>query len=178
MKKSTQLIRRFGLTVLTAGAVALLAACQTAPVNPVPQERSVLLQRMDAVIQGAQPGIGVRLVTKPDPVVTGQALSVEVGTSQAGYLYLYQVSTDGRILNVVFPNAVDGANYLQPGVTALPRASWQLKAQGPAGVGYIVAVLTQKPINLLSLQGEANQGLFNLPQPYGAATTPLREVAK
>lgn len=177
MQQAITTIRRAARIALAGVALTLLAACQTAPLSAVPQVRSDLLQRMDAVVQGAQPNMGVRVITKPDPVTTGQVLTVEVGTGQAGYLYLYQVSTDGRILDIVFPNAVDGANYVQPGITALPRASWQLKAKGPAGLGYIVAVLTQQPINLLTMQADANQGVFTTPQPYGAAIATLREVA-
>ena len=169
--------RAASLAAAAALALASLTACQTQPTQPAPQERSALLQRMDALVQGAQPTVGVRLLTQPDPVATGQTLTVEVGAGQAGYLYPYQIATDGRALSLVFPNAIDGANYVTPGVTRLPRASWQLKAHGPAGVGYLVAVLTPQPLNLLQLQADVGQGQFNVPQPYGAATATLREVA-
>lgn len=170
--------RALGLALALASTLAL-TACQTVATQPVPQERSVLLQRMDDVLRGAQAGL--RITSQPDPIPTGHALSVEVSTAQPGYLYLYQVGTDGKTLDVVFPNAVDGANYLQAGVTALPRPSWKLRAHGPAGVGYLVAVLTAQPLNLLTLQAEANQGRFitqgATPGPYAAALGPLREVA-
>lgn len=172
-------LNRRTASLATAALVlaASLSACQTQPTQPAVHERSVLLQRMDTLVQGAQPTVGVRLLTQPDPVATGQTLAVEVGTSQAGYLYLYQVATDGRTLSIVFPNAMDGANYVTPGVTRLPRASWQLKAHGPAGVGYLVAVLTQQPLNLLQLQADVEQGQFSATRPYGAAISTLREVA-
>lgn len=169
--KTAHRASRFGVALLGA---MVLAACQT---QPVVQERSVLLQRMDQLIQAAQPSLDLRLLTSPDPIMTGQKLSMEVATQQPGYLYVYQVATDGRELTLLFPNAVDGANHVQPGVTHLPRASWSMKATGPAGVGYLAAVLTQQPLDLLQLQASVAHGSFGLNQPYGAAVVPLRELA-
>lgn len=166
---------RWGLAIATALAVS---ACQFVPVDPIAQDRSVLLQRMDAVVQGARADMGVRLSIQPDTVVTGQTLSVDVTTARAGYLYLYQISTDGKILNVVFPNAIDGANYIQPGTTQLPRVNWQLRAHGPEGVGYLVAIVTPQPLNSLKVQGEANLGQFMTQPSYGAATAALREMSQ
>ncbi|QIL73087.1 DUF4384 domain-containing protein [Diaphorobacter sp. HDW4B] len=165
--------RRLAQLTLLVASTLVAVGCQTSPPQ---QDRSVLLQRMDALVQGAQPDAGVRMITQPDPVVTGQTLAVEVGTNQAGYLYLYQITTDGRTLNVVFPNSMDGANYIQSGVTRLPRASWQLKAYGPAGVGYLVAVVTPQPLDLLKLQADVVQGQFGVSQAYGSAVATLREI--
>jgi hypothetical protein len=175
--KKTGLTRRALGGLGLAAALAGLSGCQSLPSEPQPQERSALLQRMDAVIQGAHSPAGLRLQSQPDPVATGQTIGVEVSSAQAGYLYLYQIATDGKTLSMVFPNAVDGANYIQPGITQLPRASWQLRARGPEGVGYLVAVLTQQPLNLLTTQGQANQGQFSMQAPYAAASSTLREVA-
>lgn len=166
-----------------AGVLALAVAmlglpgCQTPPTEATAQERSVLLQRMDTLLQGAQSQAALRLHSQPDPVTTGQTIEVQISNAEAGYLYLYQVSTDGTTLNMVFPNAVDGANYIAPGTTQLPRASWLMRAKGPVGVGYLVAVLTPQPLNLLTAQGQANQGQFTTQAPYAAASTLLREVA-
>jgi hypothetical protein len=161
------------------GCIALLAlgGCETLPSQPIPQERSALLQRMDAVIQGAQSQGGLRMVSQPDPVVTGQTLHLQVDSAQAGYLYLYQIGTDGKTLSMIFPNAVDGANYISPGTTSLPRVSWQLRAKGPAGMGYLVAVVTPQALNLLTVQGQANRGQFTTHAPYAATSIVLREVA-
>ena len=46
-----------------------------------------------------------------------------------------------------------------------------------AQVDAALAVLTPQPLNLLQLQADVGQGQFNVPQPYGAATATLREVA-
>ena len=136
--------------LLSTTASLWLVGCAAPSATPVSHERGVLLQRVDAVVQQAQPGLSLH--TSPDPLVVGGTLNVQLSSTQAGYLYLYQIATDGKTLSLVFPNAMDGANYLTPGQHSLPRASWQLKAHGPAGVGYLLAVLTPQPQNLISLQ--------------------------
>jgi hypothetical protein len=119
----------------------------------------------------------LHLSSQPDPLVVGDTLAVQIQTNQPGYLYIYQVATDGETLSLVFPNAMDAANYLPAGMTALPRPSWQLRAHGPVGTGYLLAVLTPQAQNLLTLQGEVNAGYIKPPQPYAAALLPLREIA-
>ena len=155
-----------------------LAGCATPQQaeTPVALERGVLLQRMDTALQQAQSAGVVRLVTRPNPIPTGQLLQLEVQTTQPGYLYLYQISTDGKSLSLAFPNAMDGANYLPVGQTSLPRASWQLRARGPAGVGYLLAILTPQPQDLLTLQGQTQAGQILTPTPYAAAMATLREI--
>lgn len=170
--------RQWVLAVFMSTTSLWLAGCAAPTANtPIPHERGVLLQRVDTLVQQAQPGSGLRLSTSPDPLMVGGTLNVQVTIPQAGYIYLYQIATDGKTLSLVFPNAIDGANYLTPGQHNLPRASWQLKAHGPAGVGYMVAVLTPQPQNLLDLQADVNRGIFNLKQPYSAALSTLNEVA-
>lgn len=169
-------------SLLFTGALAalLLAGCASqANVQQAPAqfERGVLLQRVDAVMAAAQNSGSVRLTVSPDPVVTGQTLQVDIATAQPGHLYLYQVATDGRTLSLVFPNAIDGANYLAAGSHRLPRANWQLAARGPAGTGYLMAVLTPQPLNVVAMQADTSQGNINLPAPYSAALATLREVA-
>jgi hypothetical protein len=161
-------------------AVLLLSGCASQAYvqqPPAQFERGVLLQRVDTVMAGAQYSGSVRLAASPDPVVTGQTLQLEVATTQPGHLYLYQVATDGRTLSLVFPNAIDGANYLAAGSHRLPRANWQLAARGPAGTGYLMAVLTPQALNVVAMQADAQQGNINLPAPYSAALATLREVA-
>jgi hypothetical protein len=124
----------------------------------------------------AQPGT-LKLEVSPEPLVTGKTLNLSVSSSVAGYLYVFQVATDGRTLSLVFPNEVDGANYIALGATQLPRASWQLRAHGPAGTGYMLAVRTAQPLNAMAVQSEANQGRISLPAGYAASLATLREVA-
>lgn len=177
MKKHVHTLKAglaFSLAALVLAGCASQAYVQQPPVQ---FERGVLLQRIDSVMAVAQNSGSVRMTASPDPVVTGQALQIEVSTTQPGYLFVYQVATDGRTLSLVFPNAMDGANYLAAGTHRLPRANWQLTARGPAGTGYLLGVLTPQPLNVVAMQADAQQGNINLPATYSAALATLREVS-
>ena len=89
--------------------------------------------------------------------------------------YVYQLGTDGERIDLLFPNAVDGANFVAPGTTRLPRASWRLTARGPAGVGYVVAVLTERPQDGEAITQRLRAGRIAADGPYAAAMAMLRE---
>jgi len=119
----------------------------------------------------------VQLLVQPNQVRIGEPVRLLVSTTQAGYLYLYQVDTDGRRIVPVFPNAVDGANYTPGGAMELPRPNWRITARGPAGQGYFVAVLSAQPMDLTLIAQAAAEGRVATPARYGAAIAGLREVA-
>jgi hypothetical protein len=134
---------------------------------------------MDAVLRQATPSFNVAVKLSTDQVRTGDTIALEVTSNTAGYLYLFQIDTDGRALSQVFPNAMDGANYIAAGLpVGLPRPNWRMAARGPTGVGYLMAVVTAKPLDLMALQSSTNQGRVEPAQPYGAAMAALRETAQ
>jgi Domain of unknown function (DUF4384) len=173
--------RQFTGAMSICVAIAALTACvQIAPIQqPAAQfERGTLLTKVDSVLAASQPGGGLKLTVNPNTLATGQTLQVDVMATQPGYIYIYQVSTDGRTLSLVFPNAIDGANYLPNGMLQLPRGNWQLKARGPAGTGYLLAVQTPQSLDALMVQSDANGGNIYLPKSYNAALATLREVSQ
>ena len=128
----------------------------------------------DQVMRGARSATEVAMMITPSEMRIGERVQVAVRTSQPGYLYLYQLNTDGT-LNLVFPNAIDGANYLAAGVTLLPRQDWELIARGPAGVGYLLAVVADQRQDLTQISARARTGRISNEGPYGAALSMLRE---
>jgi hypothetical protein len=173
--------RQFTGAIAICVAVAALTACvQIAPIQqPAAQfERGSLLTKVDSVLAASQPSGRLKLTANPNTLITGQTLQVDVMATQPGYIYIYQVSTDGRTLSLVFPNAIDGANYLPSGMMQLPRRNWQLKAHGPAGTGYLLAVQTPQQLDALIVQADANSGNIFLPKSYSAALATLREISQ
>jgi hypothetical protein len=158
------------LLPMALGCCVAFTACSTAPQNP-----STLLARVDQVLRAAPNPSGVAIRVNPPEIQTGQALGLEVKTSSAGYLYIYQVGTDGNSLTLLFPNAIDGANYINGGVQ-LPRPSWRIVARGPQGVGYFLAVTAEQPQDLLALAAQARDGQINVVGRYAAAMAQLREL--
>lgn len=163
-----------------AGAAALalaitLSGCASAP---TPAANAGLLQRMDAVMQGASTGRPVALRLRPDQVRTGDTLAVDISSATGGFVYLLQVGTDGKSLSLVFPNASDGANRLPPADTlSLPRPNWQMAARGITGVGYFYAVVAAQPQDLMALQSDLSAGKVQLAGDYGVAMAAMRQIS-
>lgn len=169
MKSLPSLARR---TLLGLSLVATLGACTTT--GPMPS----LMQQLDNTMRQSAPDRRVRLQLGTETLKVGDTLAVQARSAQPGYLYLFQLSSDGRELNLVFPNSIDGANYVGAGQPAdLPRPTWRLRAKGPTGVGYLMAVVTQEQQDLLALPARLKEGQIALVGPYAAAMAPLREVA-
>lgn len=165
---------RSSASLACAAALAALTACATPP-GGVDQP---LLQKMDTLMRQAAPQLPVSLRLNSEQLTTGSTLQAEVASPVAGYVYLFQLSTDGDKLDLLFPNAMDGANYLPAGQRlALPRPNWRMAARGPAGVGYVMAVISESPQDLFALQAGLAAGRLDLRAPFGAAMSTLREVA-
>jgi hypothetical protein len=162
---------RSALALSLAGA-ALLSACSTSPAG-------ANLSLTDIVLRQANPSAAVALAVNPPQVKVGELITLQLGSAKPGYLYVYQVGTDGKSLSLVFPNALDGANYL-PGngvAVSLPRPNWRLATKGPAGVGYFLAVVADQAQDLNKLAADVALGKIAVDGPYGAALATLREVA-
>lgn len=172
MNKFTRLTR----AALVATIALVMAACAS---HPVSDSDGGMLQRLDAAMRSASVDMPLQVRLEKDQVRTGEAISMGVASPKGGYLYVFQLGTEGKRLSLIFPNAMDGANYLAPNsVMSLPRAQqWQMNTSGPAGVGYVLAVLAPKPLDLMALQANVRQGQLDLPPGYGAALVPWREVA-
>jgi hypothetical protein len=159
--------RLFGCAVLGA---ALLAGC-AAPPPSTPE----LLGRIDQVLRGASNASAIAIQPLPAEIRTGDAIALEVVPRTAGYLYVYQVGTDGRTLSLLFPNAIDGANYVNTPLR-LPRANWRIVARGPQGVGYFLAVLAEQPQDLNQQAAGVRDGQVAIAGRYAAAMAQLREL--
>lgn len=75
-----------------------------------------------------------------------------VRSSHPGYLYLLMAGSDGKTFDLLFPNKLDGDNYIQAGQSLqLPRTTWEITAQGPRGRDYILAIVADAPRDLSTL---------------------------
>ena len=167
MKRTTNPL----IATLVALAIGLSACATTVP-------ESGRLGVVDGVLRGAAATNSVSLALSPTELRPGEQMRAQVSAARAGYLYLYQLATDGKTLTLVFPNAVDGANHVAAGTTALPRNNWRMTSKGPAGVAYFVAVLAEKPQNLQTIDAAVQQGRIDTDGPYAAAMAMTREVKR
>lgn len=173
MNSFLRALLRFRLQFLVLGmaTMAMVAGCS------VPgAAQGNLLQQVDLVLRQGQPN-GTALALAPESARIGQRVAMRVRSPEAGYLYVVQLDSEGRSLSLVFPNAQDDRNAIAPGEVLLPRAGWQLTSRGPAGVAYLVAIVTREAQDMATLNRELGNGRIQLRGPYAAAMAPLQEHA-
>jgi len=80
--------------------------------------------------------------TRPSFKIGKDMVEFSLSSSHAGYVYLLMVGSDGSTFDMLFPNSLDKDHYIKAGETlALPRPSWELSAQGPAGKNHLLAIV-------------------------------------
>lgn len=99
-----------------------------------------------------------------------------VRSSTSGYLYLLIVGSDGQTFDLLFPNKLDGNNYIQAEqLVRFPRPNWEVTAQGPAGTDRILAIVADAPRDLSRLP-VANAGPFSVVSATQAGTRGIQLV--
>ncbi|MDP1733491.1 MAG: caspase family protein [Sulfuritalea sp.] len=113
-----------------------------------------------------------RLVTlttdKPTLKIGRDSIGFTLTSREGGHAYLLMVGSDGKTFDLLFPNAFDRNNVIEPGATLrLPRASWQLAAEGPPGKNTLLAIVTDSPRDF-SAAGLKPSGPFSMVEAVAA----------
>lgn len=162
-------------TITLNGTAALPLSFTAAP--PTGQAAAVVPERaLQDIRAGADKAWPVRLLPAKATLRIGQdMLDFEVETEREGYLYLFQIGSDGKTINLLFPNQIDADNKLGAGRHRFPRESWALKAAGPAGTDHLMALLSSEPRNFPGITKQA--GVFRSLPATRSATKSLIVVA-
>jgi hypothetical protein len=100
--------------------------------------------------------------TKNKLKIGNDKFSFSIRSSKAGYLYLLMVGSDGKTFDLLFPNKLDGDNYIHAEqAVQFPRSNWEVVAQGPAGSDHILAIVADAPRDLSRLS-ITNAGPFSV----------------
>ena len=83
--------------------------------------------------------------TKKQIRIGQDALEFDVEVDRPGYLYIFQVGSDGKTFNLLFPNQADAANQVAAGTQHFPRAGWSLRSAGPPGPNSLMVLLSPTP---------------------------------
>lgn len=76
-------------------------------------------------------------------------LAMQVQSSVDGFVYLVLLGSDRKSFYVLFPNGLDGDNRIQAGQPMkLPRANWELVANGPKGIDHVLVMVAESPRKL------------------------------
>lgn len=91
-----------------------------------------------------------RLVTltaaQPTLKIGRDSIAFTLTSREGGHVYLLMVGSDGQTFDLLFPNSFDRNNLIEAGATLrLPRASWQLGAEGPPGKDTLLAIVADSP---------------------------------
>ena len=113
----------------------------------------------------ANNGAGLQIEILPGTTVrTGDQMTFRISTQRTGFLILVDVDSQGKLAQI-YPNMVtlanpkgidDKANFINPASSVtLPgpdgRGGFEFVATPPLGVGLIVAILSDKPLQIIDL---------------------------
>ncbi|HSV24597.1 MAG TPA: DUF4384 domain-containing protein [Xanthobacteraceae bacterium] len=135
-------------------------APQTAPASTISPMRLELLNATAKVENPA--GVSVDLIPTLE-VSAGSKIGFRISTKKIGYLVLVDVDANGK-LTQIFPNPTaatrgvrEAANLIKPGrpltipQIGTPYAGFEFVADLPAGVAMVVALLSDKPVQVVDL---------------------------
>jgi hypothetical protein len=171
---------RLGLPVLTGLAAALMAmpaaaqepehslkilpdAAEAAPATPVPAISTARIALLNSSVK-VENAAGVSLDLIPSlEVIAGSKIGFRITTKKPGYLILVDIDASGK-LTQIFPNATaapqgmrNASNLIRPGrpltipQLGTPYAGFEFVAEPPAGVAMVVALLSDKPVQVVDL---------------------------
>ncbi|MDP2370860.1 serine/threonine protein kinase [Rhodoferax sp.] len=119
----------------------------------------------DLIATGAGP-MGVSATPTKDRVKIDQdRLEFSVQSKRPGYVYVLMLSSTGDLLQL-FPNQLDKRNQIRAQeLLSLPRASWAMKAGGPAGANQFLVVVSERERDFAAsgIQYDGVFGQFSLP---------------
>ena len=100
---------------------------------------------LDEIAEHADSRISVNVLADRDRVViNSDHIRFRVKSSDAGYLYILFRGTGGVELTLLFPNSLDQNNRIEADKEiVLPRKSWPIRADGPAGVDKILTIVSR-----------------------------------
>ena len=101
---------------------------------------------------------------KPEVRIGKDKLEFQIQSNQAGFAYVYLLNTVGE-LYLLFPNALDKRNRIETGATlSLPKTSWAMNADGPAGTDEFVVLVSEheRDLKTTGIQYDGVFGQFSL----------------
>jgi Domain of unknown function (DUF4384) len=148
--------------------------------NAVPSVSPAELDALNSNIKAENPaGVSIELIPSGE-VVAGSKVGFRITTKKQGYLILLDVAATGK-LTQIFPSlqattrgARDAANLVRPGrpltipQLGTPHATFEFVAEAPAGIAMAVALLSDKPVQVVDLP--------NAPPPAFAPNDTLKYV--
>jgi hypothetical protein len=132
-------------------------AASLAPSEPEPSTQAVQPAQLLAHIHAQRDATRVLTVSAQPSVMRIQQdpLRLKIQSPRSGYLYIALAGSDQKSLYLLFPNSLDGDNYVQANQTIeLPRSGWRVTAGGPKGVNTVLVMVADSPRHVAQLAGQ------------------------
>ena len=145
-------------------SVTILPDTPDAPETaPAPSISPMRLELLNSTVKVENPaGVSVDLIPKLE-VSVGSKIGFRISARKAGYLILLDVDPSGKLAQI-FPNPTaathgvrDASNLIKPGrpltipQLGTPYAGFEFVADLPAGIAMVVALLSDKPVQVVDL---------------------------
>ena len=127
------------------------------PTEPAPSTQAVQPAQLLAQIHAQRDASRVLTVSAQPSVMRIQQdpLRLKIQSPRSGYLYIALAGSDQKSLYLLFPNSLDGDNYVQANQTIeLPRTGWRVTAGGPKGVNTVLVMVADSPRHVAQLAGQ------------------------
>ena len=127
------------------------------PSEPEPSTQAVQPAQLLAQIHAQRDATRVLTVNAQPSVMRIQQdpLRLKIQSPRSGYLYIALAGSDQKSMYLLFPNSLDGDNYVQANQTIeLPRPGWRVTAGGPKGVNTVLVMVTDSPRHVAQLGGQ------------------------
>jgi serine/threonine protein kinase len=136
-----------------AASVSPSIAPPTAPPSTLPSRPFDPANALAEVYAARDPSFAVDVtVDKPRVRINQDYLRFTVASVRDGYVYVLVVGTNQSDFLLLFPNAADRNNRIAAGTPlTLPRASWPMRATGPAGTDRFVVIVSERPRDFAGL---------------------------
>jgi hypothetical protein len=132
-------------------------AASLVPSEPEPSTQAVQPAQLLAHIHAQRDASRVLTVSAQPSVMRIQQdpLRLSIQSPRSGYLYIALAGSDQKSLYLLFPNSLDGDNYVQANQTIeLPRTGWRVTAGGPKGVNTVLVMVADSPRHVAQLAGQ------------------------
>ena len=132
-------------------------AVSLVPSEPAPSTQAVQPGQLLAQIHAQRDASRVLTVSAQPSVMRIQQdpLRLKIQSPRSGYLYIALAGSDQKSLYLLFPNSLDGDNYVQANQTIeLPRTGWRVTAGGPKGVNTVLVMVADSPRHVAQLAGQ------------------------
>ncbi len=156
MKKAAFILTALALTLFSTSLAQ--GTVSTQAINP------------QSIVVNPNPSFGVDVFVDKDtsgrgtPTYTiGETIRIGVRVSQDSYIYLYNIRSNGRVVQIL-PNALGGReNFLRSGETRYfpsRNAGFSFQVDGPSGIDQVFAVASTRPLNTRELGQFRREGDF------------------